>query len=104
MRWKKEVRNQPRRRRQTEVLRSLRGQVTTSLQLRHFALRFIHSHSGATGVFRLKCHFAYFQFAVKMADAISKIEVCRLKVGDLIIKILVHFTLLGLVFLVLGRS
>ena len=37
-----------------------------------------------------------------MTDANSKIGVHRLKVGDLLIKILVHCALLGLVFL--GRS
>ena len=30
-----------------------RGQVTTDRQLRRFALAFIHSHSGATGVFAM---------------------------------------------------
>ena len=40
-----------------------------------------------------------------MTEASSKIDVRRLKVGDLLIKILVHFALLGLVFLVvIGRS
>ena len=38
-----------------------------------------------------------------MIDASSKIDVCRLKVGDLLIKILVHCLLQGLVFPVLGR-
>ena len=39
-----------------------------------------------------------------MTDASSMIDVRRLKVGDLLLKILVHCALLGLVFLVLGRS
>ena len=39
-----------------------------------------------------------------MTDASSKIDGRRLKVWDLIIKILVHCAILGLVFLVLGRS
>ena len=39
-----------------------------------------------------------------MTDASSKIDVRRQKVGDLLIPILVHCALLGLVFLVLGRS
>ena len=39
-----------------------------------------------------------------MTDASSKIDVRRLKVVDLLIKILVHCALLCLVFLVLGRS
>ena len=37
-------------------------------------------------------------------DASSKIDFHRLKVEDLLIKISVHSALLGLVFLVLGRS
>ena len=39
-----------------------------------------------------------------MTDAGSKIDVRRLKVGHLLIKILVHCALLGLVFPVLGQS
>ena len=39
-----------------------------------------------------------------MTDASSKIDIRRLKVGDLLIKILVHCAFLCLVFLVLGRS
>ena len=39
-----------------------------------------------------------------MTDASSKTDVRRLKVGDLLIKILVDCALLGLVFLDLGRS
>ena len=39
-----------------------------------------------------------------MTDVSSKIGVSSLKVGDLLIQILVHCGLLGLVFLVLGRS
>ena len=39
-----------------------------------------------------------------MTDASSKIDVRRLKVGDLLLKILVHCALLCLVFLVLGRD
>ena len=39
-----------------------------------------------------------------MTDACSKIDVPRLKKGDLLIRILVHCVFLGLVFHVLGRS
>ena len=39
-----------------------------------------------------------------MTGASSKIDVRRLKVGDVLIKILVHCALLVLVVLVLGRS
>ena len=39
-----------------------------------------------------------------MTDASSKIDVHRLKVGDLLLQILIHCALLGLVFPVLGRS
>ena len=39
-----------------------------------------------------------------MTDAISKIDVCRLEVEDLLIKIIVRWALLGLVFHVLGWS
>ena len=46
----------------------------------------------------------YFRFSAKMTDAISKFDVRRLNVGVLLIKILLHCALLGLVFLVLGRS
>ena len=47
-----------------------------------------------------------FRFGAKMTDASSKINVSRLKVGDLLIRILVglHSAFLGLVFHVLGRS
>ena len=38
-----------------------------------------------------------------MTDASGKIDVRRLKVGNLLIQILEHCALLGLVFLVLGR-
>ena len=73
-------------------------------ELRRFALWFIHSHSGATGVFWPNCRVAYFRLRAKMTDASSKINVRRLKEGDLLIEIVVHCALLGLVFLVLGRS
>ena len=52
----------------------------------------------------LKCHIVYFRFGAKVTHPGSKIDVCRLKVGDLLKVILVHCALLGLVFLVLGRS
>ena len=39
-----------------------------------------------------------------MNDASSKIDCCRLNVADLLIQITVRCVLLGLVFLVLGRS
>ena len=73
-------------------------------QLRRFALRFFHSHSGATGVFCLICRTVYFRCAANLISASSKISVRRLKVGDLLIKILVHCALLCLAFLVPGRS
>ena len=73
-------------------------------QLRRFALKFIHSHSGATGVFWLNCRFVYFRLGANITDASSKVDVPRLKVGDLLIQILVHCPLFILVFLVLGRS
>ena len=72
-----------------------------NVQLRHFALRFIHSHSGATGVISPICRVVYFRCGAKLTDTSSKIDVHRLKVG---------FTntficaLVDLVFLVLGRS
>ena len=69
--------------------------------LRRFALRFIYSHSG---VFLLKCRVVYFRFGAKMTGTSIKINVRRLEVGDLLIKIVVHCALLGLVFVVLGRS
>ena len=75
---------------------------TTRSDLRRFALWYIYSFSGATGVFWLKCRFLYLRFGAKMTDASSKIDVHRLKVGDILIKILVHCALLGLVFLVLS--
>ena len=74
------------------------------IRLRRFALQFIVSHNSATGVFWPKCHVVYFRFEAKMTDANSNIDVRRLKVGDLLIKIFVHCALRGLVFLVLGRS
>ena len=39
-----------------------------------------------------------------MTDASGKIYVRRLKVGDLLIKIVVHCALLDLVFLILSRK
>ena len=61
-------------------------------------------HSGATGVFCLICRTVYFRCAANLIAASIKIGVRRLKVGDLLIKILVHCALLCLAFLVLGRS
>ena len=60
------------------------------LQLRRFALRVIHSRNGATGVFWVKRRFVYFRLGAKMTDASSKIDVRRLKVGDLLIQILLE--------------
>ena len=57
-------------------------------QLRRFALRFFHSHSGVTGVFCVICRTVYFRCAANLIAASSKICVRRLKVGDLLIKIL----------------
>ena len=78
--------------------------MEVSDQLRRFALRFFHSHSGATGVFCLICRIVYFRCAANLIAASSKIGVRRLKVRDLLIKIYVHCALLCLAFLVLGRS
>ena len=77
---------------------------TVLWQLRRFALRFFHSHSGVTGVFCLICRTVYFRCAANLIAASSKIGVRRLKVRDLLIKICVHCALLCLAFLVLGRS
>ena len=38
----------------------------TDAELRRFALRFFHSHSGATGVFCLICRTAYFRCAANL--------------------------------------
>ena len=54
---------------------------TTRSDLRRFALWYIYSFSGATGVFWLKCRFLYLRFGAKMTDASSKIDVHRLRVG-----------------------
>ena len=72
--------------------------------LRRSALRFFHSHSGATGIFCLICRTVYFRCAANLIAASGKICVRRLKVGDLLIQILLHCALLCLAFLVLGRS
>ena len=66
---------------------SYRARASTNLrvlrsELRRFALRFTHSHSGATGVLWSKCRFVYFRFGAKMTGASSKIDVRRLKVED----------------------
>ena len=53
-------------------------------QLRRLALRFIHSHSGATGVCLPICLVVYFWCGAKLTDASSKIDVRRLKEGDLL--------------------
>ena len=67
-------------------------------------MRFIRSNRGATGVFwQMRC-VVYFRCGAKVTDASSKMDVPRLKMGDLLIQILVHFGLLGIVFLVPGRS
>ena len=52
-------------------------------QLRHFALWFMHSHSGASGVFWLNCRIVYFWCGAKMTDASSEIDVHRLRVAAL---------------------
>ena len=74
------------------------------IQLRRSALRFFHSHSGATGVFCLIYRTVYFRCAANLIAASGKICVRRLKVGDLLITILLHCALLCLALLVLGRS
>ena len=79
--------------------------VTTKVtQLRRSALRFFHSHSGATVIFCLICRTVYFRCAANLIAASGQICVRRLRVGDLLIKILLHCALLCLAFLVLGRS
>ena len=78
-----------------------------SLALCRFALRLIHSHNGATGVFWPKCRVVYFRFGANMTDPSSKIDIRRLKVGDSLIQLSVGFYIVllpGLVFLVLSRS
>ena len=67
-----------------------------SSQLRRFALRFIHSHSGATDVFWLQCRFVYFRMEPRWQTRVVR----SMFAGW----ILVHCAILGLVFLVLGRS
>ena len=61
--------------------------VLSSIQLRRSALRFFHSHSGATGAFCLICRTVYFRCAANLIAASDKICVRRLKVGGLLIKI-----------------
>ena len=78
--------------------------ILLTCQLRRSALRFFHSHSGATGVFCLICQTVYFRCAANLIAASGKICVRRLRVGDLLIKISLHCALLCLAFLVLGRS
>ena len=68
-----------------------------------FAQRFIHSHSGTTGVFWLKCRVVYIRFGANVTDASSKIDVGSLEVGELFLIISEHCVLLGLVLLVIGR-
>ena len=75
------------------VAKPLEFPTTHSFQLRRFALRFIHSRSGATGVCLPICLVVYFRCGVKLTGTSSKIDVRRLKVGDLLIKILVHCAL-----------
>ena len=72
--------------------------------MRRSALRFFHSHCGATGVFCIICRTVYFRCAANLIAASGKICVRRLKVGDLLVNILLHCALLYLAFLVLGRS
>ena len=47
-------------------------------ELRHVALRFIHSHSDATHVVLPICRIVYFRWGAKLIDAISKIDVRRM--------------------------
>ena len=47
-----------------------------------FCLRFIHSHSGATGVFLPFCRVVYFRCGAKLTDASSKIDVRRLEMEN----------------------
>ena len=64
----------------------------------------IKAYSGATRIFRPKHQLVYFRFGAKMTDASSKIDVRRLKVGDLLIQMFVLCASLDLVFIVPGRS
>ena len=86
------------------LYRQAREVLLIARELRRFALRFFHSHSGATGVFCLICRTVYFRCAANLIVPSSKIGVFWLKVRDLLIKICVHCALLCLAFLVLGRS
>ena len=43
-------------------------------KLRHFALRFVHSHSGATGVCLPICRVVYVRCGAKLPDVSSKID------------------------------
>ena len=63
------------------------------LKLRRFArLRFIHSHSDAISFVLPICRVVYFRCE---AGASSKIDVRRLKVGELLIKIFVHCSIMS---------
>ena len=69
-----------------------------------FSLRFIHSHSGATGVFWLQCRIVYFRLGEsKVHPAAAHINHI-LSIGDVFIIISVNCALQSLVYLVLGRS
>ena len=46
-------------------------EATTAIQLGRFALRFIHSHNGATGVFWLKCFVGHFRFEAEMQTRVT---------------------------------
>ena len=79
---------------------SRRVRTTGGGQLRHFTLCGLFIRTAAPLVFPGQSVV----FGAKMTDAISKIDVRRLKVGDLLLKILVYCPFLGLVYLVLGRA
>ena len=68
------------------------------------SISFISSRIAATGVLWLNCRVVFLRFGAKMTDLSGKIDVRRLIVGDLLIQILLHYALLGLVFLVPGLA
>ncbi len=59
---------------------------------------------GAPLAFLANLSLCILPVGAKMTDASSKIDVRRLKMGDLLIKILIHRALLCLLFHVLSRS
>ena len=73
-------------------------------QLRRFNLGVIQSRRAGHWRFLAKVSGCVLPLGANMTDVSSKIDVRRLKVGDLLTNVLVNCALLGLVFLVLGRD